>query len=69
MSSWYLNDPMLTIYRVGAPVNVPKGGDVVPVVTLGACLHDLFKCSEDLVFVVAQRSERYDTVPLSRQYC
>lgn len=60
----YLNDPMLTIYRVGAPVNVSKGEDFVPGVTLGTCLHDLFKCSVTLVFIVAQRGERFDTVPM-----
>lgn len=62
----YLNDPVSAIYRVGAPVNVPKGEDFVPGVTLGACLHDLVKCSVVLVSVVAQRDDRFDTVPLSR---
>lgn len=62
----YLNDPMLTIYRVGAPVNVPKGEHFVPGVTLGACLHDLVKCSVVLVSVVAQRDEWFDTLPMSR---
>lgn len=62
----YLNDPMLTIYRVGAIANVPKGEDFVPGVTLGACLHDLVKCSVVLVSIVAHRGERSDTVPLSR---